>query len=93
MLTITLFLQKSLKPCQGYCYHSTKIISYICQGYPNCQLLDYYRCYVEQTCSGVWIPMETFTPRSATRGGGTQTTMGVWKIQQQVNERYNWTDI
>ena len=65
--------------CQGYCYDSTKIISNNCQGYPNCQLLDYYRCYVEQTCTGVWLPMEEFFQCSATCGGGTQTAVAECK--------------
>ena len=72
-------LQKLLRPCQGHCYDSTEIISYFCQGYPGCQLLDYYRCYVERTCTGVWIPIEIFTPCSATCGGGTQTIVAVCK--------------
>ena len=73
------FSQKLIEPCQGNCYDSTKIISYYCQGYPDCQLRDYYRCYVEQTCTGVWIPIETLTQCSVTCGGGTQTAEAVCK--------------
>ena len=73
------FSQVLLQPCQGHCYDSIKTISYNDQGYPDCQLLDYYRCYVEQTCTGVWIPTETFTQCSAACGGGTQTTVAVCK--------------
>ena len=70
--TIFFFILQSEQACQGNCYDSTIILTSFCISKPKCIRRQYFRCYNQQTCTGLWRAIELLDQCSATCGGGTK---------------------
>ena len=63
-----------LQPCQGNCYDSTLILKSSCKNNPACIRTQYFRCYNEKTCTGVWNITVSAGQCSVTCGSGIKTS-------------------
>lgn len=85
-------LKQVVRGCHGDCYDSTELHTSICDSNSSCKRTQFFRCYKEPTCDGLWKETERSQCSVSCNGGALITTLKCFNqtTGENIKKRIYW---